>query len=174
MSGVLEEGDLLLPRIKYPQNFWRLAHHEVLAATLKVFFATYYLIPYSFYLLVISLALEVAGILAEKDGGEVVAFTVGGEDIEFDIERFVNDNKERTASLDKQIRTKVVDADSVVNAILKEALDYDLIVLGCSSELRWYKLTGRSVPNKIAKVCSKPIVMVKASSGVGSWIRKWI
>lgn len=121
-----------------------------------------------------ALALEVAGILAEKDGGEVVAFTVGGEDIDFDIERFVNDNKERTASLDKQIRTKVVDADSVVNAILKEALDYDLIVLGCSSELRWYKLTGRSVPNTIAQVCSKPIVMVKASSGVGSWIRKWI
>ena len=86
-----------------------------------------------------ALALEVASILAEKDGGEVVVFTVDSGRF-FDIEGFVEENLERLALPGNRIKTKVVKARSVARAILKEAADYDLVVTGCTHEPLLYRL----------------------------------
>ncbi len=121
-----------------------------------------------------SLALEVASILAEKDGGEVIAFTVDSGR-SFDIEEFVEENLERLALPRDRIKTKVVKARGVVRAILKEAKDHDLVVMGCTREPLLYRIVKQTLPEIVAKMCPKPFVMVNSSSaGIASWVRRWV
>ena len=72
------------------------------------------------------------------------------------------------------LKTKTVKAKSAVKAILSEARNYDLIVLG-TTEKPILALMGRmSIPEKIACRAPQPVVMVKSNVGVRSWIKRWI
>ena len=57
---------------------------------------------------------------------------------------------------------------------MAEAKDYDLIVLGTTHKPLLAQMGRLSLPEKIACRAAKPVVMVKSSIGVRSWIRKWI
>jgi len=120
-------------------------------------------------------ALEVAGILADPEGGEVTAVTVdtGRRRKPFDIGAFVEANRQ-TGRLTGEIHTRTIAADNVVEAILTEADDYDLVVMGCTREPLVSQLVRASVPETIAQRCDKPMVMVKASGRIRSWIKRWI
>ncbi|MBN2372577.1 amino acid permease [bacterium] len=120
------------------------------------------------------LALEIAGIMAEKYIGEIFAFTVDGYKTRFDIEGFVNEHKERIALPKKRIHTKTINAPSVVEAILEEAMDYDLVVLGATRDPFIYQVVRESIPEIIARRCEKPLIMVKSSTGIKSWIKRWV
>jgi len=62
----------------------------------------------------------------------------------------------------------------VIDAVLTEAADYDLVVLGCSHKSLIYKVTQESIPEHIARQCLKPLVFVNEAHGIHSWIRQWI
>jgi len=119
-------------------------------------------------------ALEVASILAEKEDSEIVAFTVGSDRTRFDIQAFVDEHQSRLYLPREQVRTKVVDARNVVEAILEETENYDLIVVGATREPLINQITRGSIPETVARTCEKPLVMVKASGGVRSWIKRWV
>jgi len=118
-------------------------------------------------------ALEIAGILAEGDG-RIVAYTVARAGGRFDIDKFIDDNQDRLQIPRDQVHSKVVAATSVVDSILEQAQAYDLIVLGCTREPLVNRVTRETIPEQIARRCDKPIVMVKASGGIRSWIKRWI
>ena len=123
-------------------------------------------------------ALEIASILVEKEEGQVVAFTVadGGT---FDLEQFVADNLPRLHLPRRQVKTKLAARASqgrrnILKAILAEAEDYDLVVLGCTQEPLLRQITHLTLPEAVAQKCPKPLAMVKASGGIRSWLKRWI
>ena len=119
-------------------------------------------------------ALEVAGILADKEDGEVVAFTVAGGSKRFDLEAFMAEQQERLKLSSERVNAKVVLGRDVASAILKESEDYDLVVVGATDQPLLYKVARESVAETVARMCAKPLVMVKASAGIGSWVKRWI
>ena len=119
-------------------------------------------------------ALEVATILAEPDDGEVVAMTAGSEEMAFDLAGFIDSSADHLHLPRTRVHARTVQADDVVDAILREAEGHDLVVLGATREPLLYHLARPSVPETVALECPKPLVMVRAAGGVRSWIKRYI
>jgi len=120
------------------------------------------------------LSLEVAGILLDEEAGNIVPFTVGTGKRAFDLDRFLDGCKDRENIPWKRIRPKTVQAKDVLQAILQEAADYDLIVVGATREPWLRRVYHLTIPEAIARSCEKPLVMVKAGAGLGSWLNRWV
>lgn len=120
------------------------------------------------------LALEVATMLVEKDGGEIVAFSVSSGRRPFSIDEFIGEHRTRLHVPREYVHTKVVTGSSVSEAIVEEGEGYDLVVLGCTREPLLSQFVRESIPELVAKRCSTPMVMVKASGGIQSWVKRWI
>jgi len=118
-------------------------------------------------------ALEVASILADPEEGRIVAFTVGGHR-KFDIDAYVAENLEGLRVPEDRVETKVVDASHVADAILREAEDYDLVVLGRTERPLLRSFAGTPVPEIVAERCTKPVVMVKSNAGIRTWVKRWV
>jgi amino acid transporter/nucleotide-binding universal stress UspA family protein len=118
-------------------------------------------------------ALEIASILADKDEGKICAYTVHSEKSKFNIENFVEAHKDKISLPLDKVTIKAIIAPAPVEAILNEAKDYDLIVLGCTRDPFIYQIVRESIPDIVARKCNKPLVMVKASGGIRSWIKRW-
>ncbi|MGA1790266.1 MAG: amino acid permease [bacterium] len=118
-------------------------------------------------------ALEIASILAKEDDGKICAFTVHSDQTKFDLEHFISTHQERVPLALDRIHIKVVYEHSPVEAILEESKDYDLIVLGCTRDPLIYQVVRESIPDIVARRCHKPLIMVKASGGIRSWIKRW-
>jgi len=123
-------------------------------------------------------ALEIASILAERDKAEIVAFTVNDRKNKIDIVQlhrmYRTRNHNRNHINFNRIKTKKVDAKNTIKAIIDESENYDLVVLGTTRDPWIYKITRDSVSHAVAQKCSKPMVIVKASGGIRSWIRRWL
>jgi len=120
-----------------------------------------------------ALALELADILAEKEG-EVVAFHVAGGKKRFDLEQFVELHGARLQLPAGRLRAKTVRKPDAVRAIIDESEAYDLVVVGAAREPLLYQVVRHSIPETVARTCTKPLVLAKASGGIRSWIRRWI
>jgi len=122
-------------------------------------------------------ALEVASILVDKDEGEIVALTVARPGGSFDLDGFVDACQGRLQVPRRRVTTRAVEAPDVVQAILDEAEGdngYDMVVLGHTREPVLRRVGRDSVPEAVARECTKPLVMVKASGGIRSWLKRWI
>ncbi len=126
----------------------------------------------------LTFALEVAGILAEDDESEITAFTVGRR---FDLDAFLRRYTRRDASsVGRRIATKTArprgspGAGEVVEAILDEAEGHDLIVIGSTGRRPLSSFMRATVPEAVAQRTTKPLAMVKAGGGIASWIGRWI
>jgi amino acid transporter/nucleotide-binding universal stress UspA family protein len=119
-------------------------------------------------------ALEIASILADPDEGRVTAFTVATGRRAFDVGSFVAEHLDRMALPQDRVESRVVNSRDVPGGILAEAEDYDLIVLGATRRPLLRQLGRDSVPETVARRCEKPLVMVKASAGIRSWVKRWI
>ena len=120
-----------------------------------------------------SFAVEIANILAEEEG-IISVFTVASGKAKFDIEGFVNENKERLHLSDQRIVTKTVNAPNVVEAILEASEEHDLVVLGSTGKPLIYQVARDTIPERVARRCTKPLVMVKAARGIESFLKRWI
>jgi len=124
-------------------------------------------------------ALEIASILARSGEGSVVALTIAqpGKEV-FDVEAFVEENRERIVLPQDRVETKSVVGRRVSDEILRELESkdeaYDLLVMGGTLDPLLYKFARESVPEVVAKRCRKPLVMVKASGGIRSWVNRWL
>jgi nucleotide-binding universal stress UspA family protein len=121
-----------------------------------------------------SFALEVASMLVDKDDGMITVFTVATDREHFDIVGFVSEHKERLQIPGERISMNAVNADKVVEAILQEAEDYDLVVIGCTQKSKLYQMTHEPVPDGVARRCQRPLAIVNATNGIQSWIRRWV
>ena len=120
-------------------------------------------------------ALEMAAIFAEQETGQVTALTVARPgDEPMDLEEFIRSQADRLALPPERITPRVVESNDIAGAILAEAPDHDLVILGCTREPLLRRVTRASLPGLIAQRCDKPLVMVKASGGIRSWIKRWI
>lgn len=121
-------------------------------------------------------ALEVACIVADREEGEVIAFTVRDGRREFDIEALLQRVREQVALPPERLRAKVVEAPNGLDAIMAEtdAAEYDLVVLGTTREPLLRRMIRDTLPNRVARRCTKPLMMVKASGGLRSWLNRWI
>jgi len=125
-------------------------------------------------------ALEIASILADREEGTLTAFHVAsqGGRRPFDVDAFVGEHLDRMELPRTRITARTQVARNAAQAILAEienpAADYDLVVLGCTRDPKLYQFTRESVPERVAKFCAKPLVMVKASAGIQSFIKRWI
>jgi nucleotide-binding universal stress UspA family protein len=120
-----------------------------------------------------ALALEVASILADREEGRLLAFTAAGRR-RFDIGAFVASHLDRMALPAERIESKVVNSPDALDAILAEARNHDLIVLGCTEDLPFLHLGRAPIPETVALKCDKPVVMAKASAGIRSFVKRWI
>jgi len=119
-------------------------------------------------------ALEIASILAEKHGARITAFIVNDEKRKIDIQKAALARKNGGHIAFDLIDVKRRQASSVSDAILEESERYDLVVLGATQDPLIRQLTRDSITYKVATCCEKPRVIVKASAGFKSWIRRWL
>ena len=116
-----------------------------------------------------------ASILAKGGTGHVVAFSVADPRRRpFDLDAFVREHQARLHLPSDRISTKTVEARHVTQAILQEAQEYDLLVLGRTEDPFVVRAARSSVPETVARECGRPVVMVKAAGGLRSWIKRWI
>ena len=118
-------------------------------------------------------ALEIASILAKKDDSQIVALTVddGREKARLSISADMCKDRKIDFS---RLTAKLIQAPDVVDAIVKEAEDYDLVIIGSSREPLIRQLTRDSVSHAVAARCSNPMIIVKARTRVKSWIKRWL
>jgi amino acid transporter/nucleotide-binding universal stress UspA family protein len=127
-----------------------------------------------------ALALEMASILVDAGQGRVTAFSVrtGARRPGVDAGEVVESNLERLSLAQDRLRAKTIFGPDIVQAILKEAAnpeeDYDAVVIGATEAPLAYQFMRESIPEQVARLCEKPLVMVKASGGLRSWVRRWI
>ena len=119
-------------------------------------------------------ALEIACMLVDKEEGVINVFTVATDRDKFDVVGFVSEHKERLQIPGEHISMKAVNATKVTEAILQEAEEHDLVVIGCTRKSRIYQMTREAVPEAVARRCQQPVVMVNAAHGIQSWIKRWI
>ena len=126
------------------------------------------------FMLLLAVGPSVAAV--EPDGIRVtkIAVTIDRGDGGFDIDAFVEERLDSIRLPRERVKTKVVRSGDVVKAILEEAEKHDLIVLGSTRQPLLYQFAREAVPETVAKLCEKPMVMVRASRGIRSWLRRWI
>jgi amino acid transporter/nucleotide-binding universal stress UspA family protein len=121
-----------------------------------------------------ALALEIASIMARHDEGMVTAFSVDTGRGSVDFDQFIESNSKKFNVPRENLKTKKVKAHSALKAILSEAKNYDLVVLGTTHKPLLAQMGRLSLPEKIACRSPKPVIIVKSDVGVRSWIRRWI
>ncbi len=111
-----------------------------------------------------SLALEMALVLAKRSKAEVTLLNVAKKGTEETGRRML----ERTLQQVKPkrpVRTQIVIGDHVVKSILKEAKDYDVVIMGASHEGVFQQILFGIIPEQVAKRCPKTVIMVKGATG---------
>ena len=119
-------------------------------------------------------ALEIASILAERDDSEIVAFTVNDPKRDIQIPQITDINGKNVQISFDRIKFKVTQSSHVVEAILEEAKGYDLVVLGSTQDPLIRQMTRDSVSTACARGCGTPLIIVKSSGGLRSWIKRWL
>jgi amino acid transporter/nucleotide-binding universal stress UspA family protein len=121
-----------------------------------------------------ALALRTASVLA-SDEAEITAFTVHSKKRTFDVAGFVAEHAPALSLPVDRVRCEVAISDDVTEAILHEAEEYDLVVLGSTREPLLLRHIGQAaIPETVARRCEKPLVMCRAAAGLRSWIRRYI
>ena len=119
-------------------------------------------------------ALEIASILAEKDDSKITAFIVNEKNGNFDISASKEHGDPHFKINWERITIKRLEASNIGDAILNESEKHDLVILGSTRDPILKQVTRESVSHSVAKNCQKPMIIVKASGGIKSWMRRWL
>ena len=119
-------------------------------------------------------ALQIASILAEKHKGTVDALIINDEREAIHVTDIPESMREGIHVNFDRINTTRKSAVNIVDAILEESKPYDLIILGSTLDPIIRQVTRESISHAVAKKCSKPMIIVKASGGFKSLIRRWL
>ncbi len=119
-------------------------------------------------------ALEIAHILADSIDSEIVAFNVAGGKHTTDLNALVNHTEKSHNIPEGRFEIKIKRHQDVIQTILNEAKNYDLVVVGATEQSIINQFFNPSIPEALAEKCQKPFVMVKAASGIRSWVKWWV
>jgi nucleotide-binding universal stress UspA family protein len=90
-------------------------------------------------------------------------------------EACLKDTKKAGGDDNERVEEKVVYGRNIVSAILKESEKYDLIIIGASKVGLWRRVRFGTVPEKITRSASVPVVVVRKYEGVVlSWLRRFL
>lgn len=117
------------------------------------------------------LAFEIASILTDEEEGELTLFAVGQG---HNLAGFVEENRNRLAIPMERVQTREVNARDVVGAILREAREHDLLVIGCTRVPLLRRLRSLPIPERVARNCPKPLVMVNVPGYIQGWLNRWV
>jgi amino acid transporter/nucleotide-binding universal stress UspA family protein len=128
-------------------------------------------------------ALEVAAIMCDREYGKVIPYNIARPgSITFDLEDFIDkactpaegEEKPKLNYPRSLFEPKHVVSKNLIEPILKEAEETDLVVIGASGEKPWRQFAMGSLPERIATLCPKPLIMVKTKSKLQSFFARWI
>jgi amino acid transporter/nucleotide-binding universal stress UspA family protein len=119
-------------------------------------------------------AFEIASILAEKDESEIIAFAVNPQKRKIDPGQLFESFNNRPHINRERIQVKAVAAKDTAAAILDEAQDYDLVIIGSTRDPLVYRFTRDSISHIVARKCTQPLIIVKSSGKWRAWIKRWI
>ncbi len=71
------------------------------------------------------------------------------------------------------VNIKLKKSKYIVSEIVKEAKDYDLVIIGATEEAPWQQMIFGKIPTKIAIECSKTVILVKKDLGIKSFAKRW-
>ena len=117
---------------------------------------------------------KIAGILAEKDDSEIVSLVVKDKKSKVDSDKLSEIITENPHVNPNRVKIKYVKANNPVEAILDESKEHDLIVMGFTRDPLIRNVTKDTLCHSVAQKCSKPMIIVKTSGGISSWIRRWL
>jgi nucleotide-binding universal stress UspA family protein len=79
------------------------------------------------------------------------------------------------ASFDYPLEVLVATAPDVATGILREAEEHNLVIMGATEERLFEQRLFGSVSERVARECSKTVIMVKQHQGpVVSWLRRLV
>jgi len=122
-----------------------------------------------------ALALKIAGIMSESFDAEITAAHVlrkgtTEQQARTMIEPILNslEHKSKIASV------KFIGPGDVADLIIEESRDYDMVIVGATSEGLFQQVVFGSIPERIGKESDKIVMMVKTNLGIRSWVQKWL
>ncbi|UCH93114.1 MAG: amino acid permease [Candidatus Aminicenantes bacterium] len=121
-------------------------------------------------------AFEIASHLVEEDG-KIIIFYVYNEQSakrKFDIGAFVNECSKKYNLSPDRVEVKISYEDNIVEAILKEAENHELLVLGATRKPILAQLGRESIPEIVSQRYAKPLIMAHSTTGFQSWIKRLI
>jgi nucleotide-binding universal stress UspA family protein len=120
----------------------------------------------------VQLAADVVNVIAKKFNAAITILHVKQKNT---TESEARTMTESIAGLlqDVNYSIKILEGDDIANSIINESQSHDLVVIGATAENVFQQLLFGSVPVKIAKNCSKTVLMVKNNVGIRSWFRRW-
>ena len=120
-------------------------------------------------------SLEAASIMVDKDEGRVVVLHVAppGKPTQ-DIDAFLDETVPQLNASRSLFEPKYVIARDRFKILLEEAEQHDLVVIGATRDPVFRQRVMGSLPEKIARHCKKPLIMVKAKHPIKSFIKRWM
>ena len=117
------------------------------------------------------MAAEIAEILSKAYNAQVTVLNVNVNNEDEDrIKRRLSHVLERLS----RDTIKILEGRNIVDTVIKEAKDYDLVIIGATNEGILQRLLFGGIPEEIARRCNKPVILVKRDLGIMSWINRWI
>jgi len=121
------------------------------------------------------LALDVASIMADEPDSEITIMHIVRNETE-------KENAQRNMQVflrllgDKADKgsVKIMGPGQVDDLIVRESENHDLVIIGATRESGLQQLVFGSIPEQIARKCSKTVIMVKTYTGIQSRIRRWL
>lgn len=120
-------------------------------------------------------ALETASAMAEHDGGKVIVFHVAppGKPTH-DIDAFLEEIVPQFNAPRSLFEAKYTISRDLLKTLLEEADHHDLVIIGATRDPLFRQRVMGSLPEEFARVCEKPLVMVKAKHTIQSFIKRWV
>jgi APA family basic amino acid/polyamine antiporter len=121
-------------------------------------------------------ALEVGSLLVDSDGKITLLYVTNANTakMKFDAYQFLHEYSQKFNLPSERIEVKIFKNDHIDQAVLTEAENHDLVILGTTRKPLLTQLGRESIPEIISRKCSKPLIMVHATTGIQSWIKRLI
>ena len=121
------------------------------------------------------LALRIASMLVDPEDGIITPFnvTLPGKPT-VNIETFVDKHQAQLHCKPELMQPKYAVSKDILGAVIEEAQESELIVVGATGERRVRQFAIGSIPEAIARRTSLPIIMVKAKTVVEAVVSRWI
>jgi len=119
-------------------------------------------------------ALELANILTEVPDSRITVLYVDTGRGKFNAELQTREWLRDLKIDNSKVKVEIVYHTNVEKTITSMAADYDMMIIGATGKKLLQHFVEISLPERIAIKCDTPVAMVKATTGLRSWVKRWI